>query len=62
MILHLLPQLVTLAHQSSQEDGAMPGPGLTALQTILYFVVAPVALFLIITGAVLLGTRKSGKK
>jgi hypothetical protein len=62
MILRLLPQLSTLAHQSSQEDGSMPGPGLSALHTMLYFVVTPVALFLIITAAVLLSTRKDSKK
>jgi hypothetical protein len=62
MILRLLPQLSTLAHQSSQEDGSMPGPGLSAIHTILYFVVTPIALFAVITGFVLLTTRKSSKK
>jgi ABC-type phosphate transport system permease subunit len=62
MILRLLPQLSTLAHQSSQEDGSMPGAGLSALHTILYFVVTPMALFGIITGVVLLTTRNKSKK
>jgi hypothetical protein len=42
----------TLSHAATQlaainqEPGAMPGEGLTALQTFTYFVAAPVALFL----------------
>jgi hypothetical protein len=34
----------------NQEDGAMPGEGLTAVQTFLYFVATPIALFLVIGG------------
>jgi hypothetical protein len=40
---HLLPMI-------NQEDGAMPGEGLTATQTFLYFVATPLALFFIIGG------------
>jgi hypothetical protein len=40
---HLLPMV-------NQEGGAMPGPGLSALQTFTYFVATPVLLFLIIGG------------
>jgi len=58
MILHLLP---TLLHLSTQEDGSMPGPGLTALQTVLYFVLAPIALFTVISVVVLLATADSAK-
>jgi hypothetical protein len=36
----------------SQEPGALPGEGLTALQTFTYFVAAPIGLFLIISIAV----------
>jgi len=32
-----------------QEDGALPGQGLTALQTFTYFVAAPVGIFLLIS-------------
>ena len=35
-----------LAGGINQEPGAMPGEGLTALQTFTYFVAAPVGLFL----------------
>jgi hypothetical protein len=58
MILHLLP---TLLHLSNQEDGSMPGPGLTALQTVLYFVLAPIALFTVISIVVLLATADRSK-
>ena len=45
------------------EDGAMPGEGLTALQTALYFFGAPLALFLGITVLVLIATAdRKGKK
>ena len=36
----------------NQETGALPGEGLTALQTFTYFVAAPIGLFLIISIAV----------
>jgi len=36
----------------NQEPGALPGEGLTALQTFTYFVAAPIGLFLIISIAV----------
>ncbi|CAN2211849.1 hypothetical protein MCERE155_01000 [Candidatus Nanopelagicaceae bacterium] len=35
-----------LAGGINQEPGAMPGEGLTALQTFTYFVAAPIGLFL----------------
>ena len=49
------------------EGGVMPGEPLTAVQTFLYFVAAPVGLFLLISVLVLVGTREkkkteSGKK
>jgi len=58
MTLHFLP---TLLHLSTQEDGSMPGPGLTALQTVLYFVLAPIALFTVISFVVLLATADRSK-
>lgn len=58
MILHLLP---TLLHLSTQEDGSLPGPGLTALQTILYFIVTPIALFTVIAIVVVLATADRAK-
>jgi hypothetical protein len=41
-----LSQVAVLAPKINQEPGAMPGEGLTALQTFTYFVAAPVGLFL----------------
>ncbi len=39
-------QVALLAPKINQEPGAMPGEGLTVLQTFTYFVAAPVGLFL----------------
>jgi len=33
----------------NQEDGFIPGPGLSALETIITFVVIPTAMFLVIS-------------
>ncbi len=41
----LLPSLVSALHTAVQEDGSHPGKGLEAWQTVLYFIVAPIALF-----------------
>ena len=48
-------------HMINQEPGALPGEGLTALQTFTYFVAAPVGLFLVISIATwaLTGSKKS---
>jgi hypothetical protein len=43
-----ISQVALLSGNINQEPGAMPGEGLTALQTFTYFVVAPVGLFLVI--------------
>jgi hypothetical protein len=40
----------------NQEDGSMPGKGLTPIMAVLYFIVAPIALFLLISGIAYLGT------
>ena len=40
--------LATPAFAVAQEGSAEPGQGLTAVQTVLYFVVAPLSLFLAI--------------
>ncbi|QLL23370.1 hypothetical protein DLE03_03180 [Actinobacteria bacterium IMCC25003] len=41
-----ISQVASLAGNINQEPGAMPGEGLTALQTFTYFVAAPIGLFL----------------
>jgi hypothetical protein len=40
---------ITALHLSAEEDGSLPGKGLTALQTILIYIGAPVALFIVIS-------------
>ena len=40
-----ISQVAVLAGNINQEPGAMPGEGLTALQTFTYFVAAPLGLF-----------------
>ena len=42
-VAHLLPMI-------NQEGGAMPGEGLTALQTVTRFVLVPLGLFAVIGG------------
>lgn len=58
MISHLFS---TLLHASAQEDGALPGPGLTAFQTLLYFFITPVALFAGISVIVLIASADRSK-
>jgi hypothetical protein len=57
-MIHLIASALTLG---SVEVGAMPGEGLTAVQTFLYFVATPVGLFLLITVLVMAGTREKTK-
>lgn len=44
-----ISQVASFAGNINQEPGAMPGEGLTAVQTFTYFVAAPVGLFLAIS-------------
>ncbi|ASY18812.1 hypothetical protein A1sIIB76_04580 [Candidatus Planktophila versatilis] len=55
----MLSQLLMI----NQEPGAMPGEGLTAVETFTYFVAAPVGLFLLISliSWALTGEKKKGK-
>ena len=41
-----ISDVAVLAGGINQEPGAMPGEGLTAVQTFTYFVAAPIGLFL----------------
>jgi hypothetical protein len=43
-----------------REDGDEPGTGLTVLETLAYFVGAPVLLYLVITVIVMAATGKRG--
>jgi hypothetical protein len=45
-----LSQAIALLPMINQEGGAMPGEGLTAIETFTYFVAAPVGLFVLIGG------------
>jgi hypothetical protein len=55
----MLSQLLMI----NQEPGAMPGEGLTAVETFTYFVATPVGLFLLISliSWALTGEKKKGK-
>lgn len=44
------------------EPGMIPGPGLSATETFLYFVVAPIALFVVISALAFAGSAKRDKK
>lgn len=44
----------------TRDDGDDPGPGLSVAETLGLFVVAPILLFLVIAGLVMLGDKKSG--
>jgi hypothetical protein len=48
-------QLINLA--ISQEDGSLPGEGLSVLETVMYFVLAPTGLFVVISFIVYLAVR-----
>ena len=56
-----ISQVAQLAGNINQEPGAMPGEGLTALQTFTYFVAAPVGLFIAISVIVWAATSKRQK-
>ena len=42
----------------TRDDGDDPGPGLSVAETLGLFVVAPILLFLVIAGLVMLGDKK----
>jgi hypothetical protein len=44
-----------------QEDGTIPGPALSALETIITFVIIPTALFLVISLIAYAGTAQRKK-
>ena len=47
---------------TTYEPGMVPGPGLSATQTFLYFLVAPVALFVVISAFAYATTVKRDKR
>jgi hypothetical protein len=46
---------------TSYEPGMIPGPGMTAIETALWFLVAPVALFVVISALAYAGSAKRDK-
>jgi hypothetical protein len=47
---------------TSYEPGMIPGAGLTAIETALWFLVAPVALFVVISALAYAGSAKRDKR
>ena len=47
---------------TSYEPGMIPGPGMTAIETALWFLVAPVVLFVVISALAYAGTAKRDKR
>jgi len=47
---------------TSYEPGMVPGPGFTAIETALWFLVAPVTLFVVISALAYAGSAKRDKR
>jgi hypothetical protein len=47
---------------TTYEPGMIPGPGMTAIETALWFLVAPVVLFVVISAAAYAGSAKRDKR
>ena len=47
---------------TTYEPGMIPGPGLTAIETTLWFVVAPIALFVLISAFAYATSSKREKR
>jgi hypothetical protein len=58
----LMMLLSSPAFALTRDDGDDPGPGLSVAQTLGLYVAIPIVSFLVITGLVMLGTRKSSSK
>ena len=58
----LMLLLSSPAFALSRDDGDDPGPGLSVIETLGLFVAAPIALYLVIAGLVMLGGRSGGRK
>ena len=64
--MELLAQLLKLRSMNflltTLEPGMVPGPGLSAIETTLWFVVAPIALFVVISALAFAGSAKRDKR
>ena len=58
----LLRKLINLMNMINQEDGFIPGPALSALETIITFVVVPTVMFLVISLLTYVGTATRKKR
>ena len=47
---------------TTYEPGMIPGPGLSAIETTIWFVVAPIGLFLVISAFAYASSTKRDKK
>jgi large-conductance mechanosensitive channel len=57
----MMNHLASTLRMINQEDGTIPGEPLSALQTIITFVVVPTALFLLISLIAYVGTAQRKK-
>ncbi|MFE1246338.1 hypothetical protein [Streptomyces sp. NPDC058735] len=46
----------------TRDDGDDPGPGLSVIETLGLFVAAPIVLYLVIAGLVMIGDKSHAKK
>ena len=56
-----LRKLISLMNMINQEDGTIPGTALSALETVITFIVVPTALFLVISLIAYAATAKRKK-
>ncbi|CAB4371984.1 MAG: hypothetical protein F2918_03775 [Actinobacteria bacterium] len=57
----MLINFVSGLRMINQEDGTIPGPALSALDTIITFVIVPIGLFLVISLIAYAGTAQRKK-
>ncbi|MFC4493330.1 hypothetical protein ACFPA8_04175 [Streptomyces ovatisporus] len=57
----LMLLLSSPAFAAGRDDGEQPGPGLSVVETLGLFVAAPIVLYLLIAGLVMVGSRGSKK-
>jgi hypothetical protein len=54
--------LTSPAFALMRDDGDQPGQGISVIETLGLYVLAPIALFLVIAALVIVGEKKSGKQ
>jgi large-conductance mechanosensitive channel len=58
----MMNHFASVLRMVNQEDGSIPGEPLSALQTVITFIVIPVALFLVISLIAYAGTAQRKKR